>query len=267
MQYIPYISGSDIILMTGTFLSRCKRLVISLLILTCFGGTAFSVQQSLTGNINQPKSHVVTIGVDRVTVNDVSGFRISGGDTILLIQMQGVMILTALPYGFLQNKLGEPGMHEFLITQSVNVAMKEIIFRNNILKTYNTNGNVQIIKVPYYNAATVTGTLSCDPWDPISKTGGVIAMIIGRLLKINANIDVSGMGFRGGKDTTGDGICVQDNFPLYTQEYYSRSFTNAGYKGEGLASHTDLGVLLVPVYTKGLGPNFTGGGGGNGRYS
>jgi len=251
-------------MMTGIFLGHSKRLILSLLILG-FSSTVLFSQKTLSGNINQPKTHVVTIGPDRVTVDNVSGFGVN--DTILLIQMQGVKILTASNYGTLQDKFGEPGMHEFMIILSINVGAKEIVFRNNILKTYNPIGNIQIIRVPYYNSATITGKLFCDPWDPVTKSGGVLALILGRTLNLNADIDVSVLGFKGGKDTIGNGICWNTNTVLYGREYYARSFTNAGYKGEGVANETEFNQPLGSNYMKGLGNNWTGGGGGNGRYS
>jgi hypothetical protein len=255
--------------MTGRISCKYKIFIISLLILLCLGKTALPFQKNLSGNINisQPKSHVVAMGPDWISADDVTGF--SAGDTILLIQMQGVRILTAPfgSYGTLQNKFGEPGMHEFLIILSVNTGIKKIVFKNDIRKTFDPQGNVQIVRVPYYNSAVVTGVLTCSPWDPVTKSGGVLTMIIGRTLKLNANIDVSGLGFKGGKDTIGAGICWNTNTGLYGQEYFSNFFTNAGYKGEGLAIHNDGGFLLIPLFSKGLGSNYTGGGGGNGRYS
>ena len=121
--------------------------------------------------------------------------------------------------------------------------------------------------MPYYNSATITGKLFCDPWDPVTKAGGVLALIVGRTLNLNADIDVSALGFKGGKDTIGDGICWNTNPVLYGREYYARSFTNAGYKGEGVANSTEFNQPLGSNYMKGLGNNWTGGGGGNGRYS
>ncbi|MGQ9619529.1 MAG: gliding motility-associated C-terminal domain-containing protein [Bacteroidales bacterium] len=225
-------------------------------------------QKNLSGNLSMPATHVETIEVDRVTVDDVTGFNVAGGDTVLIIQMQGAMILTDPgSYGQLQNKYGEPGLWEFLITQSVNTGTKEIVFRNELKNIYDVKGNVQVLKVPFYNSANVTGTLTVDGWDPENKSGGVLALIIGRTLRLSADIDVTGKGFTGGKDTIGDGICRVTNETLYGKDYYPRSFTNAGFKGEGIANYTDGGSLLIPEYMKGFGPNYTGGGGGNGKYS
>jgi hypothetical protein len=252
--------------MTGRISCKLRNLLVILLILFGFSRSAYSFQKILSGNINQPKTHVVTVNTDRVTVDDATGF--AAGDTVMLIQMQGVRILTDPlgSYGTLQNKYGEPGIHEFLIVLSVGSNV--VVFRNDIKNTFNANGNVQLIRVPYYNSATVTGTLTSSPWDPVAKSGGVIAMIIGRTLKLNAGIDVTGSGFKGGKDTTGLGIDWNSNPSLYGQEHYTWSFANAGYKGEGIALHDDAtGNLLLPSFAKGYGPNFNGGGGGNGRYS
>ena len=251
-------------MMTGNFFHLCKKLAFCMLI-PGFTSTALLSQKSLSGNINQPKTHVVTIGADRVTVDNANGFSVN--DTILLIQMQGVKILTAGSYGTLQGKLGEPGMHEFLIILSINIGTGEIVFRNNILKTYDPNGNIQIVRAPYYNSAKITGRLFCDPWNPVTKSGGVLALIVGRTLTLNADIDVSGLGFKGGKDTLGVGICRSTNQVLYGAAYYPSNFTNAGYKGEGVANYTDFNQPLGTSYKKGFGPDWTGGGGGNGRYS
>ena len=255
-------------MMSFTFLHNCKRFILSMLILG-FSCTLLLSQKSLSGNISltQHATHVVTIGTDRVTVNNTTGF--SPGDTILLIQMQGVKILTASGYGTLQGKLGEPGMHEFMIIQSIiGSPTNEIVFRNNILKTYDPKGNIQIVRVPYYNSATVTSKLYCSPWDTLTKSGGVLALVVGKTLTLNADIDVSGVGFRGGYESVGDGICRSTNTSLYGLEYYPKSFTNAGYKGEGVANYSsDLNQLLGINFMKGQGSDWTGGGGGNGRYS
>jgi len=245
--------------MTVTVSDNSKRFIISLLIFFGINGaTAFS-QKVLSGNLNQPFSHVITIGADRVTVDNVSGF--SAGDTILLIQMQGVKVLLSPVYGNLQGNFGEPGMHEFMIISAVNGG-NEIVFARTILKAYDPLGNIQIVRVPYYNSATVTNKLFCNPWDPATKKGGVLALIIGKTLELKADIDVSKSGFLGGKDVTGDGICLPS--PL---DYYPETFTNAGHKGEGVANFTEYNQPLLPNYSKGIGNQWNGGGGGSGRFS
>lgn len=251
--------------MTVSISSHRRRLIICLLILISINSTAVLSQKSLSGNLNQPKSHVVTIGLDRVTVDDITGF--NKGDTILLIQMQGVKITIAPVYGSLQDKYGEPGMHEFLIISAVNVVPKEIVFSRNILKIYDFRGNIQIVRVPYYNSVIITGTLSCDPWNQVTKSGGVLALIVGRRLNLKANIDVSGKGFKGGNDAVGEGICYSVNAGLYGNSYYNSSFLNAGFKGEGIANFTEFNQPLDPAYMKGLGANWNGGGGGNAKFS
>ena len=252
-------------MMTGNFLLNSKRLILSIVIL-CFSAAVLFSQKNLSGILNQPKAHVVTIQAsDNVIVDDVTGF--AANDTVLVIQMQGVGILTgATDYGNIQNFLGQPGMHEFMIIQSVNSLTQQIIFRNFLLKTYDVRGNIQIVRVPYYNTATVTGTLTCDPWNSTTKKGGVLALIIGRSLKLNADIDVSTRGFLGGNDIIGEARCSMVA-PVTINYSYPLSFLNAGFKGEGIAIHDDAFTLLAPNNVKGKGPNFTGGGGGNGRFS
>ena len=57
---------------------------------------------------------------------------------------------------------------------------------------------------------------------------------------------------------------------LYDKYAYTVTYTNSGYKGESLVSRVLLSTTMPPVFPdfiKGKGNNFTGGGGGNGRFS
>ena len=269
IQYISYISGSDILMMTRLFLGQSKRLIFCLLII-CFSSIAIFSQP---GTIINKYARVLSRSDYQVVVDDVSPFKIAGGDTVLIIQMQGVAInaADALGYGTtVEQKVGIPGRYEFLITQSVVSATKTITFFTKIDK-YDPAGNVQIVKVPSYNSLSNSDVITCKQWDRVTKTGGVLAMIVGKTFTLNRNIDVSGKGFAGGKDTIGVGDCSDPSGIL--QKYsFPRSFQNAGYKGEGLASHQSFcpdpcipGVL--PLYLKGQGALFSGGGGGNGKFS
>ncbi|HEX2968396.1 MAG TPA: gliding motility-associated C-terminal domain-containing protein [Bacteroidales bacterium] len=223
-----------------------------------------SGQKSLSGNINQPFASVTNILLpDQIVVDDPSEF--NDGDTILLLQMKGAIITADLPgiYGYYFGKAGTPGAHEFLIIEDITGST--ITLTKNLVNTYDVTGKVQIVKVPYYNTAEITGDLYCDPWDPATSKGGVLALILGRTLELNADINLSGNGFRGGQSVSGIGECY-DVGPTNLL-VYPEIFTNAGYKGEGIASKDDEGNPLLPLYAKGKGLNFTGGGGGNGRYS
>ena len=167
---------------------------------------------------------------------------------------------------------GSPGRHEFLTILSVDDALNKIVFRNNIVNgSFDPGSGIQIIKVPSYNSAVVDAVLTCQPWDSVTKTGGVLAVITGRTLTLNANIDVSGKGFKGGAITTGKGICNVTN-PIKLDKYaYSAFSDSSGFKGEGLYSKGKARTLpypsVYPLFAKGKERNFTGGGGGNGKYS
>ncbi|HLN21183.1 MAG TPA: gliding motility-associated C-terminal domain-containing protein [Bacteroidales bacterium] len=245
----------------------CKKQIFILLIISIFSVGGFA-QTQLSGDIgtivkNSKKIYsstavkTIDAGLDRVTVNDIADFNVN--DTVLVIQMQGVGI-TVSPFGRYQTSFGKPGLHEFMIIEEVN-APDEIVFRSQLRNAYDVAGKVQVVRVPYFNSAVVTGNLTVQPWNPVTGKGGVIALIIGRSIALNADIDVTGRGFNGGPASIGSGDCSP------TDQFYPSSFTGAGYKGEGLAIHDEFKNLLIPNYTKGKSPNYTGGGGGNGRYS
>ncbi|MCJ7448566.1 MAG: hypothetical protein MUO72_12830 [Bacteroidales bacterium] len=126
--------------------------------------------------------------------------------------------------------------------------------------------------MPSYNNALVDeAPLSSQPWDSISKTGGVLSVIVGNTLSLNVDIDVSGKGFIGGSAVQGLGICVGTNSPRYDKYAFHRDSLNSGFKGEGPVTRGWLDLFafpcIFPKYAKGKGANFTGGGGGNGRFS
>lgn len=259
--------------MTVSFSDYRKKALLGMLMLAGMALPQAFSQRNLSGNLNQPSTHVKIFGgagTNRVKVDDLAGF--AANDTVLMLQMQGVGVITPDDdsYGSPQNEIfGSPGKHEFLIIDAINLP-DEIVFKNNIKNSFHVNGNIQVVRVPFCHQAVVTATptapsLTCDPWDPVAMKGGVLAIIVSGYLKLNADIDVSGKGLKGALDTEGPGSCR--DVALTTLSRYPLSETNAGLKGEGIAIHDDYGVLLYPVFAKGEGPNYTGGGGGNGRFS
>ena len=259
--------------MTGRISDYIKSLILILTFLLFTGiHTSLSGQRSISGIINK-YGRVSALGIDNVTVPDETQFnQFAAGDTILLIQMKGVRIYVeeAGSFGTFEYNYGLPGQHEFLIIESVNDAGNIITFRTNIIhSTFSPQADLQIVKVPSYNYAEVTAPLTCQPWDSISKTGGVLAAIVGRTLSLQADIDVSGKGFRGGSVALGMGICAET--PKMYKFSYAADTDSAGFKGEGPVSRgwlsSSVFPAVYPAFAKGRGRNFTGGGGGNGRFS
>jgi len=160
-------------------------------------------------------------------------------------------------FGLKQNAFSA-GWYEFLII--VNIAGNQITFSTDMVHNYDAGGQVQLIHVPGFDNVNVSGTLTCDPWDPSSGTGGVVAMIIGNTLTLEADIDVSNKGFLGGSSVIRpSGTCSGA-----TDYFFNDASTEGGYKGEGAASYGfEIGGLpLGTDYIKGRGAYFNGGGGG-----
>lgn len=250
--------------MNGNILFLVKRLLFSLLIL--LGISTISLYSQPDTIINK-YAKVLTRNDYEVIVDDASPFSV--GDYVLIIQMKGVSINAdnAAGYGDIAGLVGTPGQYEFLIINSIT--SNTIGFLSKI-KKYDPSAYVQLIRVPFYNSISFTNKVTCEKWDSVKGTGGVVAMMVGKTLTLNADIDVSGKGFIGGLAEAGDGLCAEPSSiaDIYS---FSSSFTNAGYKGEGIASHYTPGILIPPVILphglKGRGVLFSGGGGGNGRFS
>ncbi|HQB86376.1 MAG TPA: gliding motility-associated C-terminal domain-containing protein [Bacteroidales bacterium] len=226
-------------------------------------------QEEIGGVVNH-YAKVNSIGPGYVMVSSAQAAQFASGDYVLLIQMQGVGIQTDHgSYGrYVQSLIGTPGAYEFLQVQSVNIGTGEIRFTRNVyINSYDARGNVQLVRVPFYNEPVVTSTLTAQPWNSSSGTGGVLAIMVGKKLIMNADIDLSGQGFAGAPGVSGIGGCVFPNVATNGLDSYDISWNNAGRKGEGIAIHDHVGALLYPDHAKGQGMNLTGGGGGNGRYS
>ena len=249
-----------------------RRLIISSLILLSFSG--YIIAQTRISNVINSYARVTSIGIDYVIVYDAAQVaQFITGDTVLLIQLKGGISIVdeTANFGLAHDFAGAPGKYEFLIVSSVVPAARRVNFRNNRVNSYDATGVLQLVKVPSYNTALVDSELTCAPWDSITGTGGILALIAGRSLILNANIDVSGKGFRGGAIVPGSGVCVETSPLRFDKFGFHRDSLNSGFKGEspilnGLLALTTI-YPIYPHYAKGKGNNFTGGGGGNGRFS
>ncbi|GAI53910.1 unnamed protein product, partial [marine sediment metagenome] len=131
----------------------------------------------------------------------------NAGDTVLLIQVKGIGILVsdnAAEFGFRHNVYGA-GKYEFLLINTINQLTGDVNFTSDMgnFGDYDAGGSLQLVRVPGYDNARVIDTLTCQPWDSATGTGGVLAMIIGNTLTLEADIDVTGKGLKGGTATLG----------------------------------------------------------------
>ena len=244
-----------------------KVFAVAFAIIPLLSGNQTYAQQNISGEINQ-YAKVTSVGTNSVVVDDASAF--TPNDTVLLIQMAGV-IITANPstgYGDYHDKLGSPGKYEFLTVAGVNTGTNTITFKETSLaNTYDPKGRVQLVKVRSYSEARVSSVLICAPWDSVYGKGGVLALMVRRKLVLNADIDVSGKGFKGGIAAMSPGDCqvVATSF-----NFYDASSTASGFKGEGIGNKCNNNITTTDIYpgnAKGKAPSFSGGGGGNGHYS
>jgi hypothetical protein len=124
---------------------------------------------------------------------------------------------------------------------------------------------VQLITMPSYTDAVVTGTINALPWDPVTGTGGVIAIESTNSLTLSASIDASDAGFRGATYLDFPIPPNDCNFATNISDYAIpnptlNAFTNGDRKGEGI-------TLGNAAYELGRGKLANGGGGGNNHNS
>ncbi|HYV91000.1 MAG TPA: gliding motility-associated C-terminal domain-containing protein [Chitinophagales bacterium] len=172
------------------------------------------------------------------------------GDKVLLMQMQGADIDTSdsPSYGTVSNYNGA-GNYELLTV--LDVTNNIITFQEILLRSYDVAHGVQLILVPQYVDVNIAAPVTAQPWD--GATGGVVAFIASGTVTLNADIDVTGLGFRGAA-VFNDGFCFAGG--LGFDGYLSTLLLSGGAnKGEGIA-----GTLYQNL---GRGAPANGGGGGN----
>lgn len=227
---------------------RCKIVYLCLLIF--FKETAHCQLSGIINNYSKVTSINTTCNF--VTVNTTSGFNV--GDNGILIQMKGATIDAN---GNVTN-YGSAGIFE-LVTIS-DIQSNDIYFTNTILNSYNPAMLVQLVSLPVYSDVIVSGTLTAKAWD--GNTGGILALEVSDTLRLNSNIDVSGLGFRGGRPNLNGGSGCSASV-TYT---FNTNVTAAG-KGESIyipsANQENGRGRIANGGGGGLVQNTGGGGGGN----
>lgn len=230
------------------------------LLLTLFlaGAVALKAQTNINGVINTYKKITyIDPTKTRLGVPTAStGF--AAGDRVLIIQMKGAAINTTntSAYGSITG-LNSAGYYEYNNVQGTTT--DSIFLAGPLCRNYNTSDSVQIIRVPVYTGTVnVTGMLTAAPFN--GSTGGVLVFEVNGTLNLQANIDVSDRGYRGGNVFGTSFLCANANF--YTAQ---GAFTSEGKKGEGSAHYIltqECGRGKLAQGGGGAGSGNTGGGGG-----
>ncbi len=228
------------------------------LILLAFSVSTFSIpsfsQTQLSDIINHyTKILEIDFCTGKTTVTGVTGFQ--EGDRVIVLQMQGALIneTNSASFGNISD-IQTAGFYEIHTIDSISG--NEIFFENTFLQELDVNGSLQIVSYPAFADAVVTSTLTAQPWD--GSTGGVLAFEVSGQLTLEADIDVSGIGFRGGAIN----VVTSDCTFLTNADAYFYALTNwrGAPKGEGVAK-------ILPGKEQGRGAQANGGGGGNDHNS
>lgn len=221
-----------------------------ILILLAFVSNCSLAQTNLSGVVNQYYSVTgVNYVSNTLTLSQTTGIAV--GDTLLLIQMKGATInnSNSASYGTTTFYNGA-GVNE--LVEVCDIQGNEITLKKRLIYTLYASGNgLQLIQFPSLGDININGTITCDPWN--GSTGGVVFLRSNGTIALNSNIDVSGLGFRGGSHFNSPFSC---NWILNLNNYeYNVSTGQGAEKGEGIANY--------PTNRGGRGALANGGGGGN----
>jgi len=215
---------------------------------------ALRAQTSISGTIN---AYAAVTAIDycaaKLTLANAGSFQ--QGQAVLLIQMQGATIDQSNSSGFgTVTDPGNAGKYERGRIQQISG--NEVFLDAELVNAYTISGKVQLVSIPEYDDALVTGSLAAQAWN--GAMGGVLALDVAGTLTLNAAIQADGKGFRGGQVNV-----VNSNCQWFLDEndyYYDQSNWRGAKKGEGISA-------IIAGKECGRGAQSNGGGGGNDHNS
>jgi mucin-19 len=243
-------------------------------------GAAGPQTVSANPNANFPGTASVAAGNTSITLGARTGAAtdINAGDLLLIIQMQGATINSTQTNqygdgggdGTVQDNTGDAargsgsaiaGTYEFAVaTNTVGAGSGTVSLSAPLQNSYvnaaasATQGQqrFQVIRVPQYSSATLSGTIQAAPWDGTS--GGVLVMdVAGELALGSATIDGAGRGFRGGGGVNQSAICTASAGAAACTDYRAPNANPArgAFKGEGIAGTPALVYSSAAVANSG----------------
>jgi uncharacterized repeat protein (TIGR01451 family) len=238
------------------FRSYCRPLALALCLIAFSHLASAALLCSIPGkdgpgtpsgiiNTYYPGASSVSAGATSIPVGFPSGDlskMITTGDLLLVIQMQDADISSSNDWNYGANNttgrgytsLNLTGVYEY-VTAAGPVSGGSVPITSNLANSYRSraasvaNGQsiFQVIRVPQYSTASVSGTVLALLWN--GTVGGVVVMDVAGTLTISGKITADGAGFRGGwgefSNTTGPDT-----------DYRTRAIVlGNGMKGEGIA--------------------------------
>lgn len=209
-------------------------------------------QTEISGVVNQ-YSRVLSAGSCPTIIRVADPGLFSIGQRVLLIGMQGatMSVENNETFGTVSAENMTAGLYDWTLIQAIQG--DEITLADPISSDYDFSQVVQLVGVPTYQDARVIADVLPLAWD--GNLGGIVALEVNGTLELAANIDASGMGFRGGQSVqAGDDVC---NLLTSANNYFYEAGNWRGApKGEGI-------VPLINGREFGRGPQANGGGGAN----
>ncbi|NQX91939.1 MAG: Ig-like domain-containing protein, partial [Flavobacteriales bacterium] len=183
---------------------------------------------------------------------------LQAGDLLMIIQMQGASISSDNDetYGEITD-YNNAGNHELVYVNDVQAqaGYDQINLCSTLTFDYTAAGHVQVIKVPQYSSLSLpSGSSVTAPfWN--GSTGGVVVIHADGDVFLNGDVNVDGLGFRGG---------IRDNSSYFSTSisgvYEGSNANDGGEKGESIAGYATEYDALGGRYGRGAPAN--GGGGG-----
>lgn len=235
--------------------------------LTCLWAWVWA---QLSGVVNQYSKVVSFPAINQIQVQDPSPF--APGDRILVHQAKGAQISTQnnSTYGDIQS-VGSAGVFEFTYVQSISGDILTLDCPLQYSYGNPVTDAIQVVKVSYHTGdVSIIGQVTALPWD--GDKGGIVVIETQGTLTLNADIQVSGQGFRGGSPSSNQttNSCSTGDPDLYRDTtWYGPPTMYAGSKGEGIAlppSNSHLAHRGKMASGGGGGNMHNCGGGGGGNY-
>ena len=211
---------------------------------------------NISGIINTYHS-IVEIIPAKACVRVSSTVGLSVSETVMIIQMKGAAVQTNTNSTFGDTtSLNNAGNYE--LSTICGIRDDSVFLFFNLLNSYTVAGKVQLVGVPTYYSAVVTGALTAKPWDNATGTGGVIALSVDENLTLNAPVSADATGFIGGAYIASNSTCSNFGAPTaYAYNANTAAPQNGAFKGESVYEITNTNL------TGGRGAPANGGGGGN----